>query len=133
MKKFINHFKQWNIWRKRSTDGPIHKLLVLFKIVHSPTFYNVPVFEYTVPETVEPKEEANNIEVTERETLDKFMEVMRLSTIDVLFWVPNIDGPNTIKLRLKDNSDLIFSCVSPTCWALETAESYYKKGVSRNG
>jgi hypothetical protein len=38
MKEFIKHFKKWNKWRKLNTNSNIHKLLVLFKLVNSPTF-----------------------------------------------------------------------------------------------
>lgn len=36
--KLINHIRQWNHWRKRCLNGPVHKVLVLFGLVHSPTF-----------------------------------------------------------------------------------------------
>lgn len=38
IKKLIKHIKRWNLWRKHSMDSVIHKLLVLFKIIDSPTF-----------------------------------------------------------------------------------------------
>lgn len=34
----IDHIRRWNIWRKNNLNGPIHKLFVLFGIIHSPTF-----------------------------------------------------------------------------------------------
>ena len=34
----IKRFKLWNHWRKRSLDGKMYKVLVLFGISHSPTF-----------------------------------------------------------------------------------------------
>lgn len=36
--KLINHIRMWNNWRKRSLNGPVYKVLVLFGLVHSPTF-----------------------------------------------------------------------------------------------
>lgn len=39
MIKFKKHFKKWNRWRKSNTNSKIHKLLVLLKLVNSPTFY----------------------------------------------------------------------------------------------
>lgn len=42
MKKYknrvIQHIRRWNVWRKRSLNNPIYKLLVLFGIMKSPTF-----------------------------------------------------------------------------------------------
>lgn len=128
MKSFIKHFRQWNIWRKYNTNGFVHKLLVLFKIIHSPTFYNVPVFEYTVPDEVEEDEEEDEEEDAMPNTgiLEKFKEVMKLTNEEIIFWVPNAVGRNTIKVRLKDHSELIFSYSSPRNWRLETAESYVR-------
>lgn len=37
MNKKIVHFRRWNIWRKRSLDSKMHKLLVLFGIIKSPS------------------------------------------------------------------------------------------------
>lgn len=34
----INHIRRWNIWRKHCLNGSIHKMLVLFGVIHSPTF-----------------------------------------------------------------------------------------------
>lgn len=34
----IKRFKAWNYWRKRSLDGNMYKVLVLFGICHSPSF-----------------------------------------------------------------------------------------------
>lgn len=34
----IKHFKHWNKWRKRCTNGKFHKFLVLIGVIHSPTF-----------------------------------------------------------------------------------------------
>lgn len=32
-----DHFRRWNIWRKQCLNGPLHKLLVLLKLLPSPT------------------------------------------------------------------------------------------------
>lgn len=34
----INHIRQWNKWRKGCLNGKFYKLLVLLKIIRSPTF-----------------------------------------------------------------------------------------------
>lgn len=34
----LKRFNIWNHWRKRSLDGIIYKVLVLFGICHAPTF-----------------------------------------------------------------------------------------------
>lgn len=34
----INHIRRWNIWRKHNMNNRLHKLLVLFKLIYSPTF-----------------------------------------------------------------------------------------------
>ena len=33
----LDHIRRWNIWRKRCLNGPIHKILVLFGMIKSPT------------------------------------------------------------------------------------------------
>lgn len=38
IKKLIKHIKRWNEWRKGCLNNPVHKLLVLFKIIGSSTF-----------------------------------------------------------------------------------------------
>lgn len=38
IKKLIKHIKRWNEWRKGCLNNPVHKLLVLFKVIESPTF-----------------------------------------------------------------------------------------------
>lgn len=35
---FIHRFKTWNVWRKNNKDHVFTKILVLFSIIHSPTF-----------------------------------------------------------------------------------------------
>ena len=37
MKKIIKHIQRWNIWRKRNSNGPLHKFLVLIGFMKSPT------------------------------------------------------------------------------------------------
>lgn len=38
MKKVIRHFKRWNEWRKNCLNSPLYKILVLLKIIESPSF-----------------------------------------------------------------------------------------------
>lgn len=38
MSRAIRHFKKWNEWRKHSLNSWLHDILVLFGIIHSPTF-----------------------------------------------------------------------------------------------
>ena len=33
----MKHIEHWNIWRQDNTKGPLHHILVLFGVVHSPT------------------------------------------------------------------------------------------------
>lgn len=33
----FDHICRWNIWRKHCLNGPIHKILVLFGVIKSPT------------------------------------------------------------------------------------------------
>ena len=35
--KIIKHIRRWNIWRKRSMNGLVYKLLVIFGLRKSPT------------------------------------------------------------------------------------------------
>ena len=37
MKKIIKHIQRWNIWRKNSLNGPLHKFLVLVGLRKSPS------------------------------------------------------------------------------------------------
>jgi hypothetical protein len=39
--RLIKHIKRWNKWRKSNGNSRLHKLMVLFGIVKSPTFYLV--------------------------------------------------------------------------------------------
>ena len=39
MAKLIKHIKWWNVWRKYNKNGIAHKILVLFGIIKSPTFF----------------------------------------------------------------------------------------------
>lgn len=39
--KMLKHIRRWNIWRKRSLNGPIYKILVLFGVIKSPTMVSV--------------------------------------------------------------------------------------------
>ena len=38
----VNHIKKWNRWRKRNINSHFYKLLVLLKLVKSPTFEMMP-------------------------------------------------------------------------------------------
>ena len=38
MRKAIKRFKKWNKWRKHCLNGVLHKVLVLFGVIESPTF-----------------------------------------------------------------------------------------------
>lgn len=38
MTKFLQRFRIWNEWRKSNCNHPLHKLLVLLGLRHSPTF-----------------------------------------------------------------------------------------------
>ena len=37
----LDHIRRWNIWRKCCLNGPIHKILVLFGVIKSPTMASV--------------------------------------------------------------------------------------------
>lgn len=39
MKKICKRYKLWKNWCKHCSNGGLHKILVLFGIIHSPTFY----------------------------------------------------------------------------------------------
>lgn len=41
MKKIFNHIKRWNKWRKFNRNSHLYKVLVLFGIIKSATFYHV--------------------------------------------------------------------------------------------
>lgn len=41
MKNLIKHFRRWNIWRKRSLNSALYKILVLFGMTKSPTMATV--------------------------------------------------------------------------------------------
>lgn len=35
------HIKNWNYWRKHCDCSWIHKIMVLFKVIHSPSFESI--------------------------------------------------------------------------------------------
>lgn len=39
MGRLIKHIKRWNVWRKHNKNSIAHKILVLFGIIKSPTFF----------------------------------------------------------------------------------------------
>ena len=39
MRKILKHIERWNVWRKYNNNSIAHKILVLFGIIKSPTFY----------------------------------------------------------------------------------------------
>lgn len=39
MGSMIKHIKRWNVWRKYNKNGIAYKILVLFGVIKSPTFY----------------------------------------------------------------------------------------------
>lgn len=41
--RVVDHFRRWNIWRKRSLNKPLYKLLVLFGVIKSPTMIYVEI------------------------------------------------------------------------------------------
>ena len=41
MKNLIKHFRRWNIWRKNAMNSKLHKFLVLFGVIKSPTMATV--------------------------------------------------------------------------------------------
>lgn len=44
------HIRRWNFWRKRSRDSLIYKLLVLFRIIKSPSMeFGVPMYLHGYP------------------------------------------------------------------------------------
>lgn len=40
MEMIVKHIKRWNVWRKHNNNGILHKVLVLFGIIKSPTFFH---------------------------------------------------------------------------------------------
>lgn len=46
MHGFIIHFELWNVWRKKSLNGKFYKILVLFKMVNSPSFEFEKMIDY---------------------------------------------------------------------------------------
>lgn len=38
MEKLVRHIRKWAEWKKYNLNSAIYKVLVLFGIVHSPTF-----------------------------------------------------------------------------------------------
>lgn len=41
MRMIIKHIKRWTVWRKYNKSDVVHKILVLFGVIKSPTFYCV--------------------------------------------------------------------------------------------
>lgn len=38
MRKLIRRIRRWNLWRKEDFNGFTYELLVLFGVIHTPTF-----------------------------------------------------------------------------------------------
>lgn len=47
-KKLILHYQQWNRWQKHNLNSKFHKILVLLKLKHSPSFEMMKVGERIV-------------------------------------------------------------------------------------
>lgn len=41
MNKLIKHIRRWNLWRKNCINSKLHKILVLFGVVKSPTMATI--------------------------------------------------------------------------------------------
>lgn len=53
MKRLIDYIRRWNVWRKWNQNSPLHKLLVLFNIIYSPTMECVDLIEHKKAEWAE--------------------------------------------------------------------------------
>ena len=51
-KKLTLHYQQWNRWQKHSLNSRFHKILVLLKLKHSPSFEMMKVGERIAANTV---------------------------------------------------------------------------------
>lgn len=41
MNKLIKHIRRWNLWRKNCMNSKLHKILVLFGVIKSPTMATI--------------------------------------------------------------------------------------------
>ena len=41
MNKSIKHIRRWNLWRKNCMNSKLHKILVLFGVIKSPTMATI--------------------------------------------------------------------------------------------
>lgn len=64
LNKIIKHIKRWNRWRKNNLNSPIHKLLVLFKVIESPSM-----------KWVRTKEEEDAFDEGFKKGLEEFVEL----------------------------------------------------------
>lgn len=60
--------------------------------------------------------------MTHRQVLEKFKEISHITDDSIDVWFQY--GKNSIRVRLKDRTELIFTFSSQKSWRLETIDSY---------
>ena len=60
--------------------------------------------------------------MTQRDVFKAFMEISRTTEQDIEAWFPN--GRDSVRVRLKNKKELIFTYDSPNYWRLETKGAY---------
>lgn len=60
--------------------------------------------------------------MTQKEVLEKFEEISHISKDEIDTWFPN--GRSSVRVRLKNGNELIFTYKNKNIWRLETKASF---------
>lgn len=60
--------------------------------------------------------------MTQKDVLKAFMEISRTTEEDIEMWFPN--GKDSVRVKLKNKRELIFTYDSPNYWRLETKGAF---------
>lgn len=60
--------------------------------------------------------------MTQKEVLEKFVEISHVSKDEIDIWFPN--GRSSVRVRLKNGNELIFTYKNKNIWRLETKASF---------
>ena len=60
--------------------------------------------------------------MTQKDVFKAFLEISRTTEEDIEMWFPN--GKDSVRVKLKDKQELIFTYDSPRYWRLETRGAF---------
>lgn len=66
-----------------------------------------------------------------KDVMQKFEEISNVDERSINTWFPN--GKNSVRIRFKNNTEIVFTYASPKVWRIETIDHFIKnltKGVN---